>query len=351
MDDRPLLLTDDPELLDDWLRLAATAGVAVQHAVDPGSAGLAWTRAPLVVADPRLAPGLGRLPRHPALVLAGAGAGDDAAYRVAVEVGAVQVLWLPLDEDLLVERLSRVDRVGAAGPVLGVVGGRGGAGASTLAAALAVTAARQGEAVLVDADPVGGGLDLVLGAEHVPGSRWADLAHGGGRISSSAVTASLPVAAGVRVLSCGREVVPSLSAPAVEAVLAACRDSGAVTVVDLPRGGLAEPWVATLVAGCDQVVLLVPEELRAVAAARQVAARLAGGPPVRLVTRGPAPGGLSPAAVARALGLEPGGRLRPEPGLGSGLELGTAPAVRGRGPLAGLCRLLLDELPNRRVLT
>ena len=75
-----------------------------------------------------------------------------------------------------------------AGPTGGpVAGGRGGAtrcswswgrpagsGASVLATAVAVRAARAGvDVVLVDGCPLGGGLDVVLGAEQESGIRWA----------------------------------------------------------------------------------------------------------------------------------------------------------------------------------
>ena len=38
------------------------------------------------------------------------------------------------------------------------------------------------------------------------------------------------------------------------------------------------------------------------------------------------------------------GYLRPEGGLAQALESGVAPARAGRGPLAALCRRLLDDL-------
>ena len=50
----------------------------------------------------------------------------------------------------------------ARGAVIAVIGGRGGAGASVFATALAHSAT---EALLVDLDPWGGGIDLLLGAE------------------------------------------------------------------------------------------------------------------------------------------------------------------------------------------
>ena len=45
-----------------------------------------------------------------------------------------------------------------------------------------------------------------------------------------------------------------------------------------------------------------------------------------------------------ALGLPLAGSLRPEPALCQALERGEAPAVHGAGPLAELCRKLIDEL-------
>jgi hypothetical protein len=63
-----------------------------------------------------------------------------------------------------------------------------------------------------------------------------------------------------------------------------------------------------------------------------------------LVVRGPAPGRLRPKAIAQSLGLPLAGTLRPEPGLACGLERGVIPAGNGRGPLAALCRHLVDDL-------
>ena len=63
--------------------------------------------------------------------------------------------------------------------MFGVVGGSGGVGASTFAAVLAAVTAR---AMLVDIDVVGGGIDVLLGIEDVPGARWSGLRVGGGRL-------------------------------------------------------------------------------------------------------------------------------------------------------------------------
>ena len=46
---RPLLLTVDPELLDQLLAMAAAVGVAVDVAVEVATCGPQWTDAPLVL--------------------------------------------------------------------------------------------------------------------------------------------------------------------------------------------------------------------------------------------------------------------------------------------------------------
>ena len=94
-----------------------------------------------------------------------------------MSAGAQHVISLPEGESWLVGALSdAAEGYRRKGSVLAVVGGRGGAGASVLAAAVAVRAAADGDPVLlVDCDPLGGGLDLVLGAEDAAGPRWPEL--------------------------------------------------------------------------------------------------------------------------------------------------------------------------------
>ena len=93
--------------------------------------------------------------------------------------------------------------------MVAVVGGRGGAGASVLAVAIAARARTRGtRALLVDCDPLGGGLDLVAGAEELEGLRWGGLAlggGGGGRVAAASLHEALPSPDGLlTVLSCDR---------------------------------------------------------------------------------------------------------------------------------------------------
>jgi hypothetical protein len=67
------------------------------------------------------------------------------------------------------------------------------------------------------------------------------------------------------------------------------------------------------------------------------------GVPLRVVVRGPAPGGLDADDVAHALGLEVLVSVPPEPGLAAALDRGTVPGVR-RGPLQDAAAAVLDAL-------
>lgn len=108
------------------------------------------------------------------MVLVGRDQDDSGVWRRAVEIGADHVLMLPDGEQWLVDRIADVaEGIGRPALTVGVLGGRGGAGASTLACALALTSAREGRrTLLVDADPLGGGLDVLLGGEAAEGLRW-----------------------------------------------------------------------------------------------------------------------------------------------------------------------------------
>jgi Flp pilus assembly CpaE family ATPase len=128
----------------------------------------------------------------------------------------------------------------------------------------------------------------------------------------------------------------------VRAVLDSGRRAGETVVCDLPRYP-TDAAVAAL-AAADLVALVVPADVRSCAAGARVAALLREhGAPIKLVVRGPAPGGVDADEVARALGLPLLAAMRPEPGLARALDKGSAPA-RPRGPLAAAARTVLAEL-------
>ena len=351
-------MVSDPELLDGVLRLAAAAGCEMQRVPDPPQARRSWNAAPVVVLDEDAARrcGAAGLPRREGVLLVVRGAPPPQVWQHAVAVGAAHVVSLPEAEAWLVKVLA--DAVEGAvggrhpGAAVAVVGGCGGAGASVLAAALAVTAVRAGSrALLVDCDPLGGGLDLVLGAEDVAGLRWPDVDVGSGHVPAAAWHAALPAprvpgrAAGeLALLSCARSS-DGPTAAAVAAVLEAGRRAGEIVVCDLPRY-LTEAAVTALGA-VDMTLLVVPADVRASAAAARVACMLAEhGGSAQLVVRGPSPGGVDAAEISRALDLPLLVTMRPESGLARAVEAGRAPG-RPRGPLAGAAHAVLAELGRR----
>lgn len=341
-----LLVTGRPGLCDEVERLAAAVGVTLRCVPDVEAAGAHWWGAGLVLLGEDAA-GRGVPRRRPGVVVLAVEPVPDRAWRWAVGVGAEHVAVLPEAQPWLVERMG--DLAGGApraAPVVGVVAGRGGGGASTLAAALACQATARGSVLLVDADPCGPGLDVVLGAESAPGLRWADLASVSGPVRPEVLREALPVAEGVSLLvrgaAGGRTAEPGPDA--VDAVLGSARRSHDLVVVDLPRQD--GPERAAALRRVDTVLLVVPAEVRAAVAATHVLPGLmAGVADVRLVVRGPSPAGLTAQAVADVLDVPLVCSMRSQPGLAAQLERGGPPVRTGsRGPLATACRRVLEEL-------
>jgi secretion/DNA translocation related CpaE-like protein len=351
----PLIVTSDPDLLDDLLRLAAAGGVEVDVAPDPAAARARYGSAPLVVigADQGRACLRARLPRRSHLVLVGTAAQDRELWELAELVGAAHVALLPAAEPWLVDRFGQPPAQAAeSGRTVAVIGGRGGAGATVLAAGLAVTGVQAGlRTLLVDADPYGGGIDLVLGWELMDGLRWPALASPGRPVAAPELVEALPKRGDLVVLSwdrAEREGHECLDTPpeAMAAAMDAGRRGRDLVVVDLPRR--LDDAAALALQSADRALLLVPAELRATAAATRIAAvAVRHCEQLAVIVRGPSPGRLTARDVAQSLGLPLLGVLRPEAGLPRALERGEAPTASGRGPLAALCKRLVADLSGR----
>lgn len=330
-------------------RVAAAVGVRVVHVGERGSVSRrSWSAAAAVVLDQAAAERCGRaaLPRRSHVSVLTCTEVDTAAWAVAVAVGAERVLRLPQQEHELVGELAEAAESAREdnrrGQGVAVIGGCGGAGASLLAAALAQTA---GDALLLDLDPWGGGIDLLVGGESIPGLRWPDLVLAGGRLNWSAIREALPRQRGVSVLSGTRHVYELEPGP-VAAIVDAGRRGGVTVVCDLPRR-LTEATHAAL-DSVDLVVLVSRCDVRACAAAATLVPVLtAVNPNLGLVVRGPAPGGLRATEVAEIAGAPLLASMRAEPGLSerlerSGLRLGR------RSALAAAARSVLTMMPTRR---
>ncbi|GAB3296537.1 septum site-determining protein Ssd [Parasphingorhabdus pacifica] len=354
---RPLLITQDAELADEVSRLAAAANCEPERLEAPSEAGGRWREAPLVLLDEATAVSAAatEFPRRPdVFVLCRAPTPD--LWRAAFEIGAEQVFVLPDEEAPLVESLAEVVDASARhdGRVVAVVGGCGGAGASALATATAAIAAHRGDrSLLLDCDSLGGGLDLTVGVEEVQGLRWSGLTVSGGRVAVTALHDALPerkIGSGrLTVLACDRDGPSAgLTPEAVRAVVAAGRRAGDTVVCDLPRS-LPEAAKAGL-RRADMTVIVVPAAVRACAAAARLAGAVAAAAtcPVRLVVRGPAPGGLRVRDVERAVGLDAIATMRPQPDLPAVLDRhGFCAAERAaRGPVSRAAKELLTALDS-----
>ncbi|HKE50280.1 MAG TPA: septum site-determining protein Ssd [Actinomycetes bacterium] len=357
------MLIADNDLLDDVLRASAAASVPVEVVPDPGAARRAWSDAPLVVVGDDTAAAVAQvgLPRRSGVVLVGREPPDPDIWQRGLQVGAEDVVFVPEADEWLANRLAdAAEGEVRTGALICVVGGRGGAGASTLAAGLAVSGTRRGlSCLLVDADPLGGGLDLALGYENTDGLRWPQLAESRGRISAAALQHALPTGPSRRgsrlpslgavplpLISCDRTDLADVPADGMAAILDAGLRGADLVIVDLPRCRSAAGEVA--LARSTVTLLVVPAEVRATAAAGRVAELVAvSATDVRLVVRGSGPSRLRGEVIAQSLGLPLVGEMAPDPDIGADLDRGLPPARTGRGPLAEMCHHLIGELVFR----
>lgn len=338
-----LLLSASAELQGEVGRVSAAAAVelVVGNAGEP--AGARWADVAAVLVDART-PGEGQMQavlagwRGPT-VMVGFAADAPALWLQAERLGADRVAILPDSAPWLAHFLGRLCNPVLGAGVVGVVGGCGGAGASTVAILLAAEAARRGtRTLLLDGDPWGGGLAAALSMEGLPGLRWQDLLAASGAINPEQLAASLPQVAGFSLVSWGAAashpepstpgvgLVPPLAAPVAE-VMRAARGAYGLVVVDMGRS----PTACTVFAQhCNGLLVVLPGQVRAAAAAREVVHAM---PPLPMaaVVRGPLGEGLDAPMVAAAVELPLAGTL-----------------PRLRGVAAALAAQRFPELLRRR---
>jgi len=156
--------------------------------------------------------------------------------------------------------------------------------------------------LLVDADPFGGGLDLVLGAEDASGARWSDLQSVSGHLPSGHLDAALPRVSDVSVLACARtdDGLPALET--MTAVLESGRRSHDLVLIDCSR--CTDDLLTVVVDASNAAVLVVGDHVRATAAAaRRYSWLRTRANPVRIV-HSCSPRGISVDDVSRVLGVD-----------------------------------------------
>ncbi len=337
--DSPLVVTADPTLREELLRLAAAAGVVLDVVTDADSGLRRWASAPLVLVGGDLAEPLAALRprRREGVQLLVWGRAPDAAFRAAIGLGAEGVVDLPRSEGWLVELLTDVGETPpAGGVVVGVIGGSGGAGATTLACALGQVAARAGDAVVLDCDALGPGVDRVLGLDTADGFRWDALCQTTGRLSARALREALPRRERVGVLTWHPGSTASLQAFAVREALSAARRGHDTVVVDLPR--LVDPLVEEVVAQCDLLLVVGVPSVAGLASSARLLARLRQPPGARMVLRGT---GIDERDVVRALRTPVLVTVAHQRGLEESVDLGLGPVRSHRSPLGRACTKIL----------
>lgn len=342
-----LLITADPDLSAAVQRLAAAAGVPLDVQSDPAAAARHWQPAVAVLVGADLAEDCTRqlLPRRDDLYLLALGEAVDATFRWAVALGAAGVVELPSADPWLVGLLADLGD-GATGSAVSVavVAGSGGAGASSLAAALGLTAATAGPTMLVDLDRHGPDLRRLVGAEDPPRVTWRDLAESQGRLGARALREALAGDERLGLLTWPDDPGPDLTEHVVHEVLFAARRGHDWLVVDAPR---ADPSLGRLVAVCDHVLLVVRPTVGGVVAAMRTAELLKDhGGDIRLVVRARR-GAAVATEVGRALGLPVAAELPDQRRLDEHLDLGLGPVHDRRGPLAVTAARLVEQWSPR----
>lgn len=327
-----LLICADPENVDHLLALASTSEIRVDVSAQIAAASARWSHAGVVVVgvDQLREVAAAGLPRRCGVVVFGYP--DPDVWRLAVEIGAEAVVTPPGEQGWLTDRVEQAGAEITSGVVVGVLGCRGGAGASVFASALALAAVRARLApYLLDLDPLGCGLAVILGVDHLDGLTWDQVRAGAGRIPARSLQSTIGQVDGIRLLGWADEVHTSLQPGIACAVVDAARLSTPVTVVDL--GQATAGFQREVLGRCDRVLMVVPADVRSVRAARRMVNRLEL-PVCEVVVRGPNPGGLASQDIGEALGLPVLAAVAADRNLDQRLERGEPPGHRRRTPLA-----------------
>lgn len=345
-----LIVTADQDLLDELLRLCAAAGVTPEVVSEASQARSHWWHATAVVVGTDRAAelaelGLARRDRVALVSTLQETLAQEplALWQQGISVRADHVVALPDGQSSLIDWLGNaVDGGGRQATTVGVIGSRGGAGVSTFAAALALTAARRGiRALLIDADPLGGGIELVLGIEQAQGLRWPEVAAARGRVSASAFRSALPAIDGLAVLSWDLSGQTHTDPVTMRSMLSAGRRGAELVVIDLPRW--LDDTAAEALVVSDVLLMMITCDVRAVAGAHRMLTRLRTRcADIRVLTRQLSGSDLSPEAVGSTVALPVAGRVPTRRAVERAVNAGLGPLCRGG--LERVCGSVLDDV-------
>jgi secretion/DNA translocation related CpaE-like protein len=334
-----LVVAPPGDLQELILSAVAAQQQQAQVARNAGEAAAAWERAQTVFVAQESAPEIAEraLPHREQVYLVGA---DEAALATWSTPLGAKVIVLPDGIAWLGAVLDEgSERAGA--PVLVLLGGSGGVGASTLAASMALSAAKKGlRAALVDVDPVGGGIDLLLGADRLEGWRWPSLGSAEGYVGD--IREYLPQIEGVAVVSMARDCQEDLAKEPLVAILQALRRSHDVVLVDAGRG--LSPAAREAIRLATRRLLLVAGTVRGIAAAHQVIQ--AHGCDMEVILRRMGPASSDPNTVTTLLGCPVIATLPQDKALGMAAERGELSWLSARRSYLRTCAQLLARSPR-----
>ncbi len=230
------LVSADPDLIHLAQASAAAIGASLGVVAEPSNLQTVWRTASSILIGADLAEqvAMWALPRRGQVYLVGRPEVQEVLCQWSTPLGA-SVILVPKGGKWLSQVIAGRLGAGDAGVAVAVKGGAGGLGASTLAVGLALTAAKRSlKVALIDDDPGGGGLDLLLGAESAPGWRWDKLRQASGQIAD--ITGMLPRVEGVTLVSMERSDPAPVPDQAREAVIDCLARSHDLVLVDAGRG-------------------------------------------------------------------------------------------------------------------
>ena len=346
--DAPLIVTDDPTIIDELQRLAAAAGVTPALAPDPEAALHAWNAAPLVFVGVDVAKALARLapPRRSGVHLVGYGGVPDDVFRTALALGAENVAELPRSAGWVAELIADVGDATPARVDDGRRDRRLGWGRRLDVRVRARARWPRARVRQSSSTPTRSvrAIDRVLGLDGHDGIRWDALCQTTGRFSGRSLRESLPRRDGLGVLTWYPGPQGCLQAFAVRNAIAAAQRGHQTVVVDLPRS--VDPLVEELVARCDRVFVLTVPTVAGVASAVRLCARFRDPTSLRLVVRGDR---VRADAVSRLTTVPVAAQMPDQRGLEEAIDLGLGPVRSRRGPLGRTAvDVLADLAPLRR---
>jgi len=247
------------------------------------------------------------------------------------------------------DRSARRGRAHPSVPLIAVIGGCGGAGASTLAVSLAVAALSvRKRAILFDADPLGGGLEPLVGLGTVafapdhPIRTTQTWPHGIDPQEPERQPGRTRREPDLALVTWGGDDGERIPVAAMRNALRALRGTADLVVVDLPRC-IDDATQLVLSEATHTLVVAPVSERAAVATARLLPKLAVVGPPPQVVARLPSRDELTAREFAELLGTPLAGVIKP--GRSSLPRRGAVQQLGGRSApsLARFSRRLIER--------